>query len=201
MKLYYSPGACSLSPHIALREAGLEADYEKVDLKAKRTESGADYTKANPKGSVPALELDNDEILTEGPAVVQFIADQVPEKALAPKPGTPERYRLQEWLNFITSDLHKGFSPLFMPTTPEDYKPVVRDLLAKKYAFIDNALAGNDYLLGQQFTVADGYLFTVCRWAKAKEFTFGPNLEAHFQRVLNRPAVQEALKMEGLPTQ
>src|SRR5262245_53456827 len=142
MKLYFSPGACSLSPHIVLREAGLSFTTEQVDTKTKKTKAGADFWQVNAKGYVPVLELDNGERLTEGPAIVQYVADQKPDSALAGKPGTIERSRVQEWLNFITSELHKGFSPLFRPTTPEDYKPIARELLLKRVEFVDKHLAG-----------------------------------------------------------
>jgi glutathione S-transferase len=198
MKLYWSPGACSLSPHIALRESGLEFELEKVDLKAKRTENGADYWPINAKGSVPALELDEGGVLTEGPAIVQYIADQAPDKKLAPVAGTLQRYRLMEMLNYITSELHKGFSPLFNKSMPEEAQKIFREQLEKKFTFINNALEGRDYLLGG-FSVADGYLFTVCRWARAFKFEFGPNLADHFKRMMQRPAVRAALEAEGLP--
>lgn len=161
MKLYYSPGACSLSPHIVLREAGLSFDVEKVDLKAKLTEKGADFTKVNPKGQVPTLQLDSGEILTEGPVIVQYIADKNPGAALIGAAGSMERYRVQEWLNHITSELHKGFSPLFNPATPDAYKDIARANLGKKFDALDKHLAGHQYLMGDKFTVADAYLFTV----------------------------------------
>ncbi len=202
MKLYWSPGACSLSPHIALRESGLEFKLEKVDLKAKRTENGADYWQVNPKGSVPTLVMDGGEALTEGPAIVQYIADQAPAANLAPKAGTLERYRLMEMLNYITTELHKGFSPLFNRAMPEEAQKIFREQLEKKFAFINNVLEGraarDEWLLGG-FSVADGYLFTVCRWARAFRFEFGPNLNDHFKRMMQRPAVRAALEAEGLP--
>ena len=165
MKLYYSPGACSLSPHIALAEAGLSADYVKVDLRGKKTEGGDDYLKVNPKGQVPVLDLGGGDTLTEGPAIVQYIADKAPDKKLAPANGTIERYRLQEWLNLITSELHKSFSPLFSPTMSDDTKNFYREKISKTFGYVDGKLAGKDYLMGSQFTVADGYLFTILRWA------------------------------------
>jgi glutathione S-transferase len=200
MKLYYSPGACSLSPHIALREAGLAFTLEKTDLRTKHTASGGDIYGANPKGYVPVLELDNGEVLTEGPAIVQWIADQKPGSGLAPAAGTMPRYHLMEWLNFITSELHKSYSPLFSPTVPEAYKQTVREGLAKKYAFVDETLAGKSCLLGEQFTVADGYLFTVTNWARLVKFdlTPYPNVLAFMERMRARPHVQEAMKAEGL---
>jgi glutathione S-transferase len=200
MKLYFSPGACSLSPHIALREAGLDFTLEKTDLKSKQTASGGDIRSANPKGMVPVLELDDGDVLTEGPAIVQFIADQNPSAGLAPAPGTIARYHLMEWLNFITSELHKTYTPLFNPAAPEEYKQMARETLAKRYAFVDEKLAGKSYLMGEQFTVADGYLFTVTNWARIVKFDLAPypNVVAFQDRVRHRPKVQDAMKAEGL---
>ena len=200
LKLYYSPGACSLSPHIALREAGLTFDLEQVDLKAKKTKSGDDYLKINPKGYVPALKLDNGYLLSEGPAIVQYIADQRPKLNLAPENGSPERYRLQEWLTFIGTEIHKTFSPLFNPATPEAYKTIAKEHLAKRFAYVDEQLKGQDYLTGPHFTVADAYLFTVTNWANFVQIDLSPypNLKAYQARVAARPKVQEALKAEGL---
>jgi glutathione S-transferase len=200
MKLYYSPGACSLSPHIVARELGLPVQMQRIDNKAKTIDGGGDYWQVNGKGYVPALQLDNGEVLTEGPAIVQYLADQKPEAGLAPKAGTLERYRLQEWLNFITSEIHKQFSPLFRPTTPEDYKPVAKEYLAKRFAWLDQQLAGKDYLMGKQFTVADAYLFTVLRWSIPMKMDLSPwpNLAAYLQRVGKRPKVKEAMQEEGL---
>ena len=199
MKLYYSPGACSLSPHIALAEAGLSADYVKVDLRGKKTESGDDYLKVNPKGQVPVLDLGGGDTLTEGPAIVQFIADKAPDKKLAPANGTIERYRLQEWLNLITSELHKSFSPLFSPTMSDDTKNFYREKISKTFAYVDGKLAGKDYLMGK-FSVADAYLFTVLGWTKPTQIDLAqwPNLAAYHARVAARPKVQEAMKAEGL---
>jgi glutathione S-transferase len=200
MKLYYSPGACSLSPHIALHEAGLTHELVKVDLRAKKTESGADFTAINPKGQVPALELDNGELLTEGPVILQMIADKAADKHLAPPSGSSERYRLQEWLNFTTTELHKNFSPLFQPVIPDDVKAFFKDRLMGKFKYIDGKLAGQDYLMGKSFTVADGYLFVMLAWADRMNFDLSglPNLMAYKARVAARPNVQAALKMEGL---
>jgi glutathione S-transferase len=200
MKLYYSPGACSLSPHIALREAGLDFTLEKTDLKSKQTTSGGDIRRDNPKGMVPVLVLDNGDVLTEGPAIVQWIADQNPDAELAPAAGTMPRYHLMEWLNFITSELHKSYSPLFNPNAPEEYKAIARTALAERYAFVNDKLAGGPYLMGRQFTVADGYLFTVTNWARIVKFdlTSYPNVVAFQERVRARPKVQEAMKAEGL---
>src|SRR5262245_56258322 len=161
MKLYYVPGACSLAPHIALREAGYQFDLEQVDLAAKKTKSGADYTKINAKGYVPALQLDNGEVLTEAPVILQYIADQRPESGLVPKAGSMERYRTQEWLNFVTSELHKGFGILFNPALPENARPVVVDKLGSRLDFLAKQLDGKPYLAGDKFTAADAYAFTV----------------------------------------
>lgn len=200
MKLYFSPGACSLSPHIALREAGLDFELEQVDIRAKKTKSGGDFLKINPKGMVPVLQLDSGDRLTEGPAIVQYIADQKPELGLAPKMGTIARYHLMEWLNFIASELHKNFTPLFKPTTPDEYKKIARDNLVERYAYLDQQLAGKAYLMGDQFTVADAYAFTVSNWTRLQKIDLAqwPNVAAFMERVRARPHVQEALKAEGL---
>jgi len=200
MKLYYSPGACSLSPHIALLEAGLPYDLVKVDLRAKTLENGDDYLKVNPKGQVPALALDNGELVTEGPVIVQMIADQAAGKRLAPARDSSERYKLLEWLNFITSELHKNFGPMFSPVLADDAKAFFKDRVMGKFKYLDGALAGHDYLMGQQFTVADGYLFTILTWADRMKFDLSamPNLLAYKARVAARPKVQEALTKEGL---
>ncbi len=199
MKLYYSPGACSLSPHIALHEAGLSHDLVKVDLRAKTLADGSDFTKINPKGQVPALALDNGEVLTEGPAVVQWIADHASGKDLAPANGTPERYRLQEWLNFVSTDLHKSFGPLFNPSMPDEAKTIFRNMIMAKLKLVDQALAGKDYLMGKSFTVVDGYLFTILTWAEKMKFDLSglPNVTAFKARVAARPAVQAALQAEA----
>lgn len=199
MKLYYSPGACSLSPHIVLREAGIACDLVRVDLKTKKTKDGADFTTVNPKGQVPTLVLDDGRTLTEGPAIVQYLADQKPDTGLAPPAGAFERYRLQEWLNFVSTELHKTFGPLFGPTTPEDYKPIARDTIAKRFAFADRHLAAEGpFLLGERFTVADAYLFVMTLWAGFLKIDLPPNLKAYAERVGSRPAVRETLKEEGL---
>jgi glutathione S-transferase len=200
MKLYFSPGACSLSPHIVSRELGIPVELRKVNTKDKTIEGGGDYWKINGRGYVPALELDNGEILTEGPAIVQYLADQKPEAGLAPRAGTFERYRLQEWLNFLTSEIHKQFSPLFKPNTPEDYKPIVKQNLATRFDWLDQQLAGKDFLMGKQFTLADAYLFVLLNWTKfqAIDLAKWPNLAAFQKRVGARPKVQEALQHEGL---
>ncbi len=200
LTLYYSPGACSLSPHIVLREAGLAFELDKVSFGTKKTSDGGDFLAVNPKGSVPVLRLDDGQVLTEGPAIVQYLADRNPDAKLAPPAGTMERYRLQEWLNFITSELHKGYSPLFRPTTPEEYKAIARENLLKKYEFVDSKLAGRNYLMGDQFTVADAYLFTVTTWAKhvGVDLSKFANVGAFMARMSARPAVQAALEAEGL---
>jgi glutathione S-transferase len=200
MKLYYSTGACSLSPHIVLREAGLKFDLVLASTKTHKLADGTDYYGINPKGYVPLLELDSGERLSEGPAIVQYIADQVPAKNLAPANGTMARYRLQEWLNFITSELHKGFSPLFNPATPADYKPMVSARLVDRLGWVNSQLEGRNYLLGEQFSVADAYLFVVAGWGKhvGVDISTMPHLSAFMARVAARPAVQEALKAEGL---
>ena len=200
MKLYYSPGACSLSPHIALLEAGLPYDLVKVDLRAKKLENGDDYLKVNPKGQVPALALDNGALVTEGPVIVQMIADKVAAKNLAPARDSAERYKLLEWLNFITTELHKNFGPMFSPVLADDAKAFFKDRVMAKFKYVDSQLAGRDYLMGNHFTVADGYLFTMLSWADRMKFDLSglPNLLAYKDRVGARPKVQEALTKEGL---
>ena len=200
MKLYYSPGACSLSPHIALLEAGLPYDLVKVDLKAKKLENGDDFLKINPKGQVPVLALDSGELVTEGPVIVQMIADKASGKNLAPARDSAERYKLLEWLNFVGTELHKNFGPMFSPVLADDAKAFFKDRVMGKFKYIDGALAGSDYLMGKQFTVADGYLFTMLSWADRMKFDLSalPNLLAYKARVGARPKVQEALIKEGL---
>ncbi len=200
MKLYFAPGACSLSPHIVLRETGSKFDLEQVNNQEKKTKSGTDYWTVNPKGQVPVLELDDGERLTEGPVIVQYIADQKPESGLVPAAGTKERYRVQEWLNFTTSELHKSFGPLFRPTTPDAYKTISKENLGKRFDWLDQQLAGRQYLMGDKFSVADAYLFTVLRWSGRVEIDLAkwPNLKSYVDRVAARPKVQEAMKAEGL---
>jgi glutathione S-transferase len=200
MKLYYTPGACSLSPHIALLEAGLPYELVKVDLRAKKLESGDDYLKVNPKGQVPALALDSGELVTEGPVIVQMIADKVPGKNLAPARDSAERYRLQEWLNYITGELHKNIGPMFSPLLADDAKTFFKDRAMSKFRYIDGKLAGHEYLMGKQFTVADAYLFVMLSWAERMKFDLSglPNLLAYKERVAARPKVHEALVKEGL---
>lgn len=200
MKLYYSPGACSLSAHIALCESGLPFEAIPAPTKTHQLPDGTDYYTINPLGYVPLLQLDNGELLREGPVIVQYVADQAPDKALAPANGTLARYRLQEWLNFIGTELHKGFSPLFNPAVPAEAKGVFKERLESRLKWVDGELAGRDYLLGDTFTVADGYLFTVSGWApRVGVVTEGlANLQAYRARVAARPAVQAAMKAEGL---
>jgi len=200
MKLYYSPGACSLSPHIVLREAGLAFDLVMASTKTHKLQDGTDYYGINPLGYVPLLELDDGTRLREGPAIVQYIADQVPTKNLAPANGTLPRYRLQEWLTFIGTEIHKSFSPLFNPAMPEEGKQIYRDRLASRYKWVDGQLAGKQFLLGEHFSVADAYLFTVSTWTVPMKIDLSANsaLTAWRDRVAARPAVQEAMKAEGL---
>jgi glutathione S-transferase len=200
MKLYYAPGVCSLSPHIVLEEAGLKHSLVKTDIRAKKLEGGSDYTAVNPLGYVPALELDDGTILTEGPAIVQYLADKVPEKKLAPANGTPARYRLQSWLNFVSSELHKGFSPLFNAQMPDAAKQIARDRLAGRFAHLEAHLAKNAYLMGDAFSVADAYCFTVLRWTGPSKIDLAPypNIQAYMKRIEARPGVQAAMKSEGL---
>jgi glutathione S-transferase len=198
MKLYYSPGACSLSPHIALCEAGLPFDTARVDLGTKRIADGSDFRSVNPDGYVPVLQLDDGELLTEGPAIVQYIADLVPEKKLAPPNGTLARYRLQSMLNFISTELHKSFSPLFNPAASADWKDAAKAKIAERLDHLEQRIT-DDYALGKEFTVADCYLFTVVRWSKPMKIDLArwPRLAAHQKRVAARPAVQKALHDEG----
>lgn len=200
MKLYYSPGACSLSPHIVLCELNLPHQTMKVSTKTRKTDDGGDYTKVNPKGYVPALELDDGQVLTEGPAIVQYLADKVPGAKLVPPNGTLERYRVQEWLNFITSELHKQFSPLFNPATTDDVKDLQKTKIAGRFDWVNEQLKGKDYLMGSQFTVADAYLFTVARWSGfvGLDLARWPVLQQYIARVGARPQVQAAMKAEGL---
>jgi glutathione S-transferase len=201
MKLYYSPGACSLSPHIVAREAGLAIEIERVDLPGKKLrKDDSDFWRINPTGMVPALQFDDGYVLTEGPAIVQYLADQAPASQLVPPCGTRERYEVQKWLNFVSTELHKSFTPLFRPTTPDAYKTISKENLAKRFALLDRHLAGKSYLMGETFTVADAYLFTVLNWTKFHAIDVGqwPHLKAYWERVRERPKVQEALKAEGL---
>jgi glutathione S-transferase len=201
MKLYYSPGACSLSPHIVARELGIELALDKVDSRTKTiAATGQDFLAVNPKGYVPALELDSGEVLTEGPAVVQYLADQKPEAGLIPPNGTLDRYRMQEMLGYINSEIHKTYSPLFNPKIPPELREERLAYLRKRYAFIEKQLANKTFLFGDQFTVADAYLFVVTNWSRAVKLDLSefPNLLAFQRRVAARPAVKAAMIEEGL---
>ncbi len=200
MKLYYTPGACSMAPHIALREAGLKFDLEKVDLKEKKTETGAKYLEVNPKGSVPALKRDDGQVMTEVAVVLQYIADQKPDAKLAPKQGAPDRYKLKEWLNFVSSEVHKGLSPMFHPAMNDGWKKAVFENADRRFGYLANHLEKNPYLLGNQYSVADSYLFTILGWTKHFNYDLGkfPVLKAYVDRIAARPAVQAAMKAEGL---
>lgn len=200
MKLFYKPGACSLASHIALRESGLDFTLQGVDLMHKRLENGDDYLQINPKGQVPALLLDDDILLTEGVAIMQYIADQVPDRQLLAPVGSVARYQTLEWLNYVATELHKGFTPLFRPDTPEDYKPTARAQLEKKLQYVDGSLADKQWLNGHRFTIADGYLFTVLRWAYALklDMTGYPHIAVWMQHMAARPSVAAALAAEGL---
>ncbi len=202
MKLYYSPGACSLSPHIALEESGLSYEAIAAPTKTHKLADGTDYYSINPLGYVPLLVLDDGRQLREGPAIVQYIADQAPDRQLAPANGTFERAKLQEWLNFIGTELHKGFSPLFNPATPAEYKSMVIARLGERLKFTDGLLADRQFVLGDSFSVADGYLFTVTNWAQPLGIDLSPypNLVAYRARIGARPAVIAALRAEGLIT-
>ena len=200
MKLYYSPGACSLSVHITLHEAGMTFTPVKAPTKTHLLEDGTDYYSINPLGYVPLLELNDGTRLTEGPAIVQYIADQVPEKNLAPTNGTVERAQMQGWLNFISTELHKGFSPLFSPTTPAEYKPIVIEKLLSRFKWVDEQLAGKKYLMGDNFSVADPYLFNVSNWAPLVKVDISglSNIATFREHMRARPAVQAAMRAEGL---
>lgn len=199
MKLYYAPGACSLSPHIALREAGASFEMIKVDLVAKKTETGEDFTAINPKGQVPTLVTGDGEVITEGPVILQYLAEASPNAGLAPTAGA-ERRRYLEWLNFTTSDLHKGIGGLFNKQLPAEAKEVLKGGIARKLAYLDERLAKNAFITGERFTAADGYLFTVLRWTKPLEIDLEPyaNVRAYMNRVAQRPKVKEALAAEGI---
>jgi glutathione S-transferase len=200
MKLYYTPGVCSLSPHIMLEEAGLKFNLVKTDIRAKTTDGGGDYKKTNPLGYVPALELDDGTILTEGPAIVQYIADKAPEKKLAPANGTLDRYKMQSWLNFLSSELHKGFSPLFNPAMPEDAAKIFRERLTTRLSHLETHFAKNQFLMGNQFTAPDAYCFTVLRWTVPTKIDLAPypHVQAYMKRIGDRPAVKKAMTAEGL---
>jgi len=200
MKLYFAPGACSLSPHIVARELDIPLQIEKVDLQAKKTASGRDFLQINPKGYVPALELDDGDVLTEGPAIVQFLADQKPQAGLAPANGTVARAHLQEMLNFISTELHKTYGPLFYPATSAETREERKEYLRKRFAYVDGVLAKQRFLLGDKFSVADAYLFVVTGWARHVDLDLSgyKALTDFQQRVAARPAVQAAMVAEGL---
>ncbi|THF58009.1 glutathione transferase GstA [Ollibium composti] len=200
MKLYYSPGACSLAPHIVASEAGLDLDLVRVDLASKKTEGGDDFLKVNPNGYVPTLVTGAAEPVTEASVVVQYLADQKPEAGLMPKSGDPARYRIQQWLAFISTELHKTFSPFFKPTTPDATKEANRALLSKRLGYVETELANGPYLTGNTFTAADAYLWTVLGWSKAVNFDLSsfPNVQRFMATVASRPAVRKALQEEGL---
>ena len=200
MKLFYKSGACSLASHIALRESGLDFTLQGADVMKKRLENGEDYLLVNPKGQVPALLLDDDVLLTEGVAIMQYIADRVPDRQLLAPVGSIARYQTLEWLNYVATELHKGFTPLFRPDTPEEYKPAVRALLEKKLQYVDESLKEGQWICGQRFTIADAYLFTVLRWASAVKLNMTSlnHIAEYMQRAAERPAIAAALKAEGL---
>jgi glutathione S-transferase len=200
MQLYFAPGACSLASHITAREAGINLDLKRADTKTKKLEDGSDYLAINSKGAVPALKLDDGQVLTEGVAIMQYLADQKPESGLAPKYGTLERYRVQEWLNYITSEVHKTFSPLWNPTAAQAVKDYALENLRKKFDWVNAQLTGKKYLTGDSFTVADAYLFTVVNWSNflGIDLAAWPALKEFQARVAARPKVQEALEAEGL---
>ena len=200
MKLFYKPGACSLASHITLRESGKDFTLDGVDLMKKRLENGDDFFAVNPKGQVPALLLDDGTLLTEGVAIMQYLADSVPDRQLLAPVSSISRYKTLEWLNYIATELHKGFTPLFRPDTPEEYKPTVRALLEKKMQYVDAALKEGQWICGSRFTIADAYLFTVLRWAYAVKLNMDglENIVAYMKRVAERPGVAAALKAEGI---
>jgi glutathione S-transferase len=199
MKLYYIPHACSLSPHIALREAGLSFDLEQVDSKTKKTKSGADFLKVNPKGYVPALQLDDGQTLTEAAVIVQYIADKKPEAKLLPPAGTTERYRAQEWLNYIATEIHKGVGALFNPKLTDDWKDVLRESVAPKFDYLSKRLEGRSYAFGDGFSAVDGYLFTILGWPQyvGIDLAKWPVLKSYTDGIAKRPSVQAALKAES----
>ncbi|MFO1415146.1 MAG: glutathione transferase GstA [Burkholderiales bacterium] len=200
MKLYYAPGACSLAAHIACEEGGLACEYAKVDLRAKKLADGGDYLAVNPKGSVPALVLDSGGVLTENAVVLQYLADQAPGRALAPAPGTFDRYRLAEWLNYIATEIHKGWGPLWNPQNPDAVKEAARKALAARFDYVGKRLASTPFLMGDTFTVADAYLFVTLNWAGLLKFDLAPwpMLQSWHATIAQRPAVQRAMRAEGL---
>lgn len=199
MKLYYSPGACSLAVHILLRELKYKFDLDRVNLAEKKTEGGGDYLAVNPRGYVPALQADDGTVVTEVGVILQYLADQKPRRGLAPKPKTPERYRLMEWLTFISSEIHKGISDFFNPKMTPEWREAKLERLGKRLDYLDKALGGNEYLMGE-FSIADPYLFTVLNWTKRHNIDLGPypNVQAFMQRMGDRNTVKKAMKAEGL---
>jgi len=200
MKLYFSPGACSLAPHIVLHEAGFHFETEKVDIPAKKTASGADYWQINPKGYVPTLELDSGERLTEVSTILQYLADQKPESGLAPEIGTMARYRLMEALNFVATEVHKSVGALFNPQMTPEMKDVQKAYITRRFDALNRMMDGQSYLTGDRFTVADAYLFNVLRWCGFHkiDLTAWPNIAAFVERIASRPQVQAAMRAEGL---
>lgn len=200
MKLFYKPGACSLASHIVLREAGKAFELVRVDLAKKCLENGDDFLAINPKGQIPALAIDANTLLTEGVAIMQYVADSAPKSNLLSPVGFLSRYKTLEWLNFVATELHKGFTPLFRPDTPEAFKPTARALLEKKLEYVDAALANQQWINGETFSIADAYLFTVLRWAVAVKLNFpqAGNIATYMQRVASRPAVAAAMAAEGI---
>ncbi len=200
MKLYYAPGTCALASHIALEETGQPFEIDRINVPTKTTASGEDFMQINPKGYVPTIQLDDGSFLTEGAVILQYIADQNSITNLAPMLGTMERYRLQEWLNFIGSEVHKTYSPMFNKAVAEDYKVIARTLLAKRLSYVEAELADKLFLMGDTFTIADAYLFTVLRWSERVNFDLKPfpNIQSYLARIAVRPSVQAAMKAEGL---
>ena len=200
MKLYYSPGSCSLASHVALLASEIKFEVEQVDTKAKKTKSGKDYSKINSKGYVPCLETNDGHFLTEGAVILQYIADQAPDKKLLPKSGTWDRYRAQEWLNFIATEIHKNYSPLWNKDLPEATKKAAIERLTNRIDWLSQQLKPGQFLMGSHFTVCDAYLFTVLNWSRSVKFdlTKWPNLMGYVEKVTNLPAVHSAMKAEGL---
>jgi glutathione S-transferase len=200
MQLYFSPGACSLASHITLRELGLPFDLKRADVRTKKLEDGSDFFAVNSKGAVPALRLDDGQVLTEGAVILQYLADRKPDSSLAPKTGTIERYRLQEWLNYVASEVHKSYSPLFNPTADAGVKEFTLNNIGKKLDWLDKQLAGKSYLTGSAFTIADAYLFVILNWSGGVGIDLAkwPAVKQYYDRVAARPKVQEAMAAEGL---
>jgi glutathione S-transferase len=200
MKLYYLPGACSLAPHIVLRETGTAVTLAKVDRNTKQTDTGENFLEVNPKGYVPAIALDDGTVITEAQVVLQYLADQTPDSGVAPAAGTLDHYKLQEWLGFISTELHKNMGSFFNPKQTPEWRETVAGLLGKRLDYVTTQLEGKDFILGNAFTVADAYLFTVLNWSGKAKFDLGPwpVLVAYHKRLSERPSVQQAMKEEGL---